>query len=187
MSDTSELAPASLEYGQQTPLTEEELAAARRGDLLPIPGGWQIVRAYRTTMEMGFTRADDMAVPAEAGVFPPPTKSGTLTIMQSDSIPMTYLLLQRGNDLCHVEVAETKTGLAKRWSGTVIGGGPTHSTALGRAGVGGPTAIIDTGETLVRAMYEDSMPFSEVNPTERMERTNDGAQAFLDEIVEQAA
>lgn len=182
---SNDLAPALLEYDPQIALGSDDMRSAQEGAFLKIPDDWQVARGYRTTIKLGFAEADRLAVPAEAGVFPAPTKDGPLVIVATDSVPMVYLQLTREDSSCHVDIAETTTELAQVWSSAVTGGGMMHATPIGRVGVGGATAVIDTGRQLILATYADeSVPdVSKESDSFRMESARDGAQAFLDDLI----
>lgn len=177
-----QLAPVYLEAGPEESLTAEELARGSEGAFLPIPTGWQLVGGYRTQLRVSFT---DARLPFPPGMIVGDGDFPGLPIAATENLPVLYLFLERDAETCHVEITETAAPLGRLWAEASIQGVTLTSTRKGRAGVGGPTAVLDMGDRLARTTYDSAepVPRSISEHHRRFERLNEGARGFMEALV----
>jgi hypothetical protein len=181
---TSEtLAPVYLHAGSESVFDAGELRAAQEGKFVKVPSGWSAVHGYRTTLTVSFAASQDLTMPP--GMILGDTDAPAPPIVATENIPALYLSLERGAETCHVEVAQTRTELSKVWSRASTQGPTMAPTRLGLAAVAGPTAVIDAGETLIRATYfqPNPNPRSPEADYQHLDRCRQGAQEFLDGLL----
>lgn len=177
------LLPAYIWHEGHHPLSEDELQAVRAGQHVTLPTEWEVITGTRLTMRTEFAAADDPAV--VHGVILGATDEPRPNIVAIEPIPLVWLHLQRGEETCDIEIAVTRTELARTWAQSITRGGTLQETPLGRVGSGGATAVIDGGERLVRATYDDSQKGTgdPQDDLQHFERLRAGAQQFLADLV----
>jgi hypothetical protein len=150
------LAPVFLELGPEVPLSAAELDSARSGEFSKLPAGWQLLSGYRVEMTLRFAEAASLPFPA--GMIVGGIGAPDFDIVATETVPLVYLLLRRGQETLEMEVAQIETDLARLWSSSVTNGRPLMSTMRGRVGHDGRTAVLDAGDRLVRGTYTLARP-----------------------------
>lgn len=174
------LTPATVEYESEALIEAHEVTVLHDRGLVT-PADWKIIRASETTLKVGFAEVPELppSGPTQAWL----QEAGASAVMATTDIPITWLWLERDGAICHVEIAVTADELSRVWSGSITTGGPMDDTPpIGRAGVGGPTAVIDTGDRLVRMTYSaNEVPASSSRDAgiAHFRRLEDGARGFL--------
>lgn len=179
--------PAYLAYADEKPLDEDALAAARSGEPLALPEGWDISGGSTRTLVVQFAAADDRAVPP--GVILGDSDRPKPTIVASERVPLFWLKLTRDDATCDLEIATTESALARTWAEAEIRGGVLTSNPLGKAASGGATAVIDGGDRLIRATYSDAWKGTgnRDDDLKHFGEIADGARGFLDGLLAAAS
>lgn len=125
-------------YADFVPLAGEALVAAAGAAPVRLPPDWQLSEGFTSTLT---------AVVDTDG-------SGTETA----TAPIIYLRFKRGLQMVDVAVLEINDLNARLYADAILATGQVESVPAGRGFVGGPTAVVDTGTSLVRATYFPGVP-----------------------------
>jgi hypothetical protein len=127
------------DYGDPRVVPRGAAALLRSRGVVP-PPDWHLTLVQETEL---------MVAIVDAGV-------PTMTV----TIPIVEAILTRGSDTVYLEVARTDDPVAASWVEWLSVGRDWRSVPLGRGFAAGPTAVIDTGKTLLRATVDDGRPLS---------------------------
>jgi hypothetical protein len=117
---------------------------------------WSFDRAYSTVLSVEVDEIDDDVVIHCLGPqIPPDIPETTSVATGAHEMPATYLFFSHGAAALEVEVVELQGPLAQEWVESTIEGLNIVQVPLGRGFASGPAAGIDTGESLLRATYDD--------------------------------
>lgn len=129
-------------------LTSAELQVALAARTVVIPRGWSLDSAYGVTLEVGY---------GTSGSVDEFASTSNPTAVETITLPVVYVFLSRGAERLEVEIVDTRDPLSQSWVESVMSQGTPEPVPLGRGFAGGPTTVIDRGESLLRATYDDGV------------------------------
>jgi hypothetical protein len=155
----------SEEYSlTDTPVTLSELEQTAN---LRFPQGWQVQNGYQEELTAVVASAD---------------ATGAFGASMVARMPAISLLLSRGSETLEVQTLQTHDDASRAYVQWVMAQGDPVQVPLGRGYAGGPTAVIDTGERLIRVSLDDgvdpaSLSTKQMQP--RLQRLQDRARGLL--------
>ena len=147
-----------------TPVTPSELEQTAN---LRFPQGWQVRNGYQEEL---------------TAVLAPADTTGALGASMVARIPAIFLLLSRGNETLEVQILQTDDHASRRYVQWVMAQGDPAQVPLGRGYAGGSTAVIDTGERLIRVSLDDGIDPASLSTKQmqaRVQRLQDRARGLL--------
>lgn len=136
-------------YGPVESIDEGSLREAE--STIGLPPDWRVVDGYRVPLEATIALSDSRGTAAA-------------------HMPTTLLRATRGNEQLEVEIADTSEPASREYAAAIMSEGTPEPFPLGRGYAGGPAAVIDTGNDLIRATYDDGLDGREMSPSEGRER-----------------
>ena len=150
----------SEDYSLTTaPVTPSELEQAAN---LQFPQGWQVQNGYQEEL---------------TAVLAPADTTGALGASMVAQMPAISLLLSRGSETLEVQILQTDDDASRAYVQWVMAQGDPVQVPLGRGYAGGATAVIDTGERLIRVSLDDGVDpasFSTKQIQARLQRLPEG-------------
>jgi hypothetical protein len=146
------------------PVTPSELEQAAN---LQFPQGWQVQNGYQEEL---------------TAVLAPADTTGALGASMVAQMPAISLLLSRGSETLEVQILQTDDDAGRAYVQWVMAQGDPVQVPLGRGYAGGATAVIDTGEQLIRVSLDDGVDpasFSTKQMQARLQRLQDRARGLL--------
>ena len=147
-----------------TTVTRSELEQAAN---LRFPQGWQVQSGYQEEL---------------TAILAPADTTGALGASMVARIPVISLLLSRGSENLEVQILETHDDASRAYVQWVMAQGDPVPVPLGRGYAGGATAVIDTGERLIRVSLADGVDPASLSTKQtqaRLQRLQDRSRALL--------
>jgi hypothetical protein len=147
-----------------TSVTPSELEQAAN---LRFPQGWQVQSGYQEEL---------------TAVLAPADATGALGASMVARMPALSLLLSRGSETLEVQILQAHDDASRAYVQWVMAQGDPVQVPLGRGYAGGATAVIDTGERLIRVSLDDGVDPASLSTKQmqaRVQRLQDRARGLL--------
>jgi hypothetical protein len=179
----SSLVPVTMLVKGERELSSAEIERANAGAFVRFPNEWRAVDGRSSTVVLGFADVADIDV--LPGTILYGDDAATVPIRDTTDIPVVNLRLTRGIATFFVEISTLATSLARVWADLTLEAGDLVAVPLGRGGAGGAAAVIDAGDRLIRAVYDDGQhrPDASGNLTANSVATDKARMASATEIA----